>query len=91
MSAHYPSDRTDSDRDRGLLPSVNIERTQVTIDGVTLPGTWIEDRGVIVQPGEEGRQFNRVTLTLLTGDITVGDGAVNRVQVDVQPVGKGAK
>ena len=81
MSAHYPSDRTTAERERGILPSVKIGGQRVTIDEITLPGIWIARDSVGIHAG--GRDnINRLTITFLVGEIDVTDDAIDQVKVN---------
>lgn len=84
MSAHYPSDVSEAERDAGFMPPMTIARNEIVIDAITLPGKWIEDRSVLVEPDSSG--FNRVTVTFLAGTVDIADDALDRVQVNPPPV-----
>lgn len=81
MSAHFRGTRSDTDKQRGLLPPVSIDGGQVSIDDVVvLPGNWIERRGVTIQ-ALDPHEAHRLTISLLVSDITVDDEALPQVRV----------
>lgn len=80
--AHFPPmpDETYGEDDGSTFPPVTVNHNQVTIGEVTLPGSWIQHRGVQVTVGDQDN-INTVTVTFMVGSINVEDQCLPYVEL----------